>query len=716
MTETPPGKKPIRRVAAGTTAEGERRVVAKLDPHKPATQPPKTRHAATLSKRDSAQAPKNQLSLKKAQEGQLGANRRVVAKLDDLNLSAMVETDLLGEAGRSALLKSYDTKLTKGKTIAGTSAGAERMREARQMQASASFSTAIAQFGISPEFDNFDTLDILAIHLIELLQSNVYGFQNLTRYERNILFRYFHKYNPIIARIIDLHTDLPLSKARLQAPHDVPEIVRDYVMQFFERVFERLNVNELLRDMVLAYYIYGEAYVQVEDFFAEKADRVLQDITKLEEKVYVHEEEDLDFLQKVEKDYSDDPKKVGLKRRMKYMEKKFENFFDPDYTGPTRMSVLRFYNILEYLENGDIDFEAVRYGVSDSYKRLKEQGFDREQLAELGYSEGFLELQELTDQTDSYTIDNDIYSGLPFIFTFRRTDSTSLITRILNQAIEWDAAQRAFKALIENLGKLGRIVFAENISEAQTEALRAEVMMMLEDPNHAVVANYKIEWNEVNAFLKEELTNLIERISALEAETALGLGIPDTLLSGDSAYSGDSVKLDLLNTYYLGFNQRLQNVMEEHVIKPIALRKGFVTIDEWGNPTLIHPKLTFSRMGLRDSNVLDILFSLYQKGSLPVSIILDVLNLDPEDVKRGIEKDLWTVNDPNFNGIIQELYMQAGGDVYQETTLKEKLIAALKLVSRYPNTTATSPATMNLMGGATNGGATTGGADPTAAG
>lgn len=55
-------------------------------------------------------------------------------------------------------------------------------------------------------------------------------------------------------------------------------------------------------------------------------------------------------------------------------------------------------------------------------------------------------------------------------------------------------------------------------------------------------------------------------------------------------------------------------------------------------PRWIFPKVTFSRMALRDSGDLyDMLFNLYSKGSLPVDIILEFLNIDPEDCKAGAE-------------------------------------------------------------------------------
>lgn len=680
MTDTTAGRKSVRRSTSPlpATTDGEQRVIAKISqaPAKPVT--------ASEQKRASAAAPSMMRS--KSEVGGYGDSRRVVSSIE-----SSIASDIIGhDATPNPLLRHYPDSVTEGKHLRSTAADG-RIREAKQVQAAATFSTALSQFGIAPEFDNYDMLDMMAQHLVQLLQGNIYSYANLSKYERNLLFRYFHKYNPVIARIVDLHTDLPLSKTRLQPPQGVPEIVRDYVGQFYDRIFARLNLNDIMRDMVVSYYVYGEAYVQVDDDFAREADRILQDIGHLAEKVYEHSPEDLKFLQEVELKYQTLPTSVSLKERDKYVKTKFANFYDQDYQGPNKLQVLKFYNVMEYLENPDIDFEALRYTTSESLKRLHEMGLDRQALTDLGYSEGFLDLVGQGGSNESYVIDNDIYSGMPFLFSFRRTDSNSVLTRLISEMCEWDAAQRSIRAKIENLGKLGRIVTAEGISEAQVAQLQAEVTEMLQNPNHAVVANYPITWDEVNSFIKEELNELIERLDVIKVSLAMGAGIPDSLLAGDGAYSGDNIKLDLLNTYYLGFNQRLQNTIEEKLLKPIAMRKGFVSIDEWGYPTLIYPKMTFSRLGLRDSGILETLFQLYQKGSLPLEIILDVLNLDPEHVRRGIEKDFGTHMDVNMNGLIQEMYVQAAADIYQDTTLKEKLEQALKLNKRPGGGVSTSP-------------------------
>lgn len=539
---------------------------------------------------------------------------------------------------------------------------------------------AYTTFGLDPEQDNFDALDLMAQHIIDLLLTNVYTFANLTRFERNLLYRYFYKTNPIIHRCIDLHTDLPLSKCRLQKPSDLSDLASDFIMQFFNRVLERLNFAEFLRDFVLAHNIYGDATALVDDYYKD-FDRVLQDISKLEDKIFTHSAEDEAFLTKVDGLYREDPSQVKLADRMKYIRLYFNTFYEKDYLGPDRISVVPFYKIQEFLENKDINYMAIKYQLSESLNKLMAAGVEDDFLQDVGYSEGMI--ATLNDpelrQDKTITIDTDCYDGMPFIINLQRPEGASNILCVLEQGLEWEASVRAMRAKIENIGKVGRVVFSEGLSESQTQSLRQEVHMMLEDPGYSVVANFKVEWNEVNTQVQKQLDDLIEASKRVTEVICLGLGMPIGLISGDTQYSGNVVKLEIVNVVYHSFKQRLQSLIEVALFRPLAIRKGFVRIDEWGNSIVCYPRLTFARISLRDESVYDLLFTLYQKDSLPVGIIYDILNLDTEDVRRGIEADMFTVLDPYMGEVIKGLMSANLGDVYQQSNVSDKIMKGLNL-------------------------------------
>jgi len=64
----------------------------------------------------------------------------------------------------------------------------------------------MSNVGMDSDHDDFDLLDLFAQQIIDLLINQVYVFANLTKHEKFILFRFFYKTNPILGRIIDLHT------------------------------------------------------------------------------------------------------------------------------------------------------------------------------------------------------------------------------------------------------------------------------------------------------------------------------------------------------------------------------------------------------------------------------------------------------------------------------------------------------------------------------
>lgn len=569
--------------------------------------------------------------------------------------------------------------------------------------------------------DDFDTLDLFAQHIISLLNTQVYELANLTKHERFILLRYFYRTNPILGRVIDLHTELPLSKLRLQPPQDCPKIVRDFMMQYYEKIFNRLCFAEHLKDLVLHYHLFGEGFALIEDYFNKFATK-LQSIEDLSVKSFDYKDEDLKFIERIEKEYEADPKKVDLKDRQKYFEKKFLGFFNKGYIGPERLRILKFYDITEYFSNEEIGFEAIRHRISDGVQTIlqdhnvplsvnQEDANTYDSLKELGYSEGFIELLKQNRESRDIIIDNDIYSGLPFLLVFKRYESTSLAYRVLDACIAWDAAHRALKAKVKTIGRVGRVITAPELGFDQLNALVAEVTKMIEDPNYAIVANYEMNWQEVNSFLKEELNQLTGATDALKQLISTGMGIPESLLSGESQYTGDNIKVEILNTQYFAFKVKFQNLLEDKFMKPIALRKGFVGLDEWGNLKLFHPKLTFSLLNLRSAEYFEMLMNLYNKGSLNIDIIYDLLNLDGDGIIHALKQDLWTLKNDKFNLIVEDLLHAAAEKMAQETDFAEKIQEGLGL-----NKLSTVQQAENELAAEAGGGGGSGGMPPSGGG
>jgi hypothetical protein len=112
----------------------------------------------------------------------------------------------------------------------------------------------------------------------------------------------------------------------------------------------------------------------------------------------------------------------------------------------------------------------------------------------------------------------------------------------------------------------------------------------------------------------------------------------------------------------------------------VARRKGFVEKNEWGEEVVLYPRLSFTRLPLRDSqDTFDALYNLYTKGSISVDVILEMFNIDPVDTQEKIEKDMFTVNDSTFNEVIRAVYGEVGRMLAEKTDVLDKIAKYLEL-------------------------------------
>jgi hypothetical protein len=99
-----------------------------------------------------------------------------------------------------------------------------------------------------------------------------------------------------------------------------------------------------------------------------------------------------------------------------------------------------------------------------------------------------------------------------------------------------------------------------------------------------------------------------------------------------------------------------------------------------GDEDVIYPKLSFTRLGIRDNaDTFDALFNLYQKGSIDVDVILELLNIDPISTKQKLERDMWSVNDATFNEMLRGVYSGAADKLLEGTDVIEKIAEKIGL-------------------------------------
>jgi hypothetical protein len=225
-----------------------------------------------------------------------------------------------------------------------------------------------------------------------------------------------------------------------------------------------------------------------------------------------------------------------------------------------------------------------------------------------------------------------------------------------------------------------RIITSEDLNDQHVEELRAQVDLALQDPDYSIIANYPITWEERGGGQENRLLELSSEYDIIDRRLYAGLGVTESLLSGEASYSGDRIHLEVINTRFMNLREKLQNYVNEALLKPMCARMGFVEEDEDGDLVVVHPTLSFTRMALRDNaETFDSLFNLYQKGSLDFGTICDVLGLDEDTIKEKLEQDAFTYLDSSFNEVLRSLYSGVANDLVENSDAKLRIANSMKL-------------------------------------
>ena len=326
-------------------------------------------------------------------------------------------------------------------------------------------------------------------------------------------------------------------------------------------------------------------------------------------------------------------------------EELFSHVSNPDYEGFNKIQVLPPEQI--ELEAGD----GMTDGPTIFYKPLEKQ-----KMAYLEDPEVDPEVKGTLEQEGKVALNKDPFKG-SFIIHFPRKKSDyelhgrSILQRCIRTVIYREKLRQVQSTLASRNMTPKTLVIAPDIPASEVMALRAHIDEAKADPDYSVVLNYEARWDEIGS--DGRLLTLDAEWQHTNSDLSIGLGFSPEILIGEGLYSGNKVQLQLIETSYLQFRDILSDIVENKIFRPVAMKKGFYELDKWGKPRWIYPKVSFSRLALRDSgDVYDMLYNLYSKGSIPVSIILEFLEIDPEDCKRRLEEDLYGVNDSKFNELI----------------------------------------------------------------
>lgn len=477
--------------------------------------------------------------------------------------------------------------------------------------------------------------------------------------EQRNYFRFFYDYEPFVAQAIDLHTELPLSKLRLGRPKAKDQELAERALRFCEGWAKRVKLLQRLIEIVHDHHLIGEVNIFCEDtnpdMPAEVRNEIIREITPDGEAIESQREYD----------DADD-------REIRWLQN--------NYKGWTAIRVLPPEQIK--IETFPFTDEKLIELIPDSKtKRIIEQSQQGDVQAARIVNSMPVDVVEAVCEGRNIPLNTDPDAG-SFVYTLTRKKSQyeprgkSLLQRCLRILVFRDKVRQSITSIASRHMTPYRLVYAEDMNDEQTEELREQVDLTLQDPDYSIVTNFQVNWEEMGA--DQRLPDWSWVWDFTDRQMYAGLSMTESLMSGESSYAGDRINLEVINTRYMLLRETLQELVEDNFFAPMCRRMGFMEQDEDGNWVTIVPKLTFTRLALRDnSDTFDALFNLYQKGSLDIDTIYDLLNLDPVTIREKLEHDLMTIQDATFNEVLRSAYSRAGDQLVENSDLVAKLAEAL---------------------------------------
>jgi hypothetical protein len=495
--------------------------------------------------------------------------------------------------------------------------------------------------------------------------------------EKREIYRHFYNTDELVGQAIDLHTELPLSKVRLAPPkpRTCPEGFEDphdygqYILSKFERMCRKIKLFQRLITIVHHYWLDGTVAVFAEDSAVDTPMDVGHDVSYNVQRQVDADGNPVEFKEEVwtEKPGADDAELA---------------YYQKNYEGWDRLIVLPIDKV-KITTFSFVDGVKVELIPSDRDRALMDKADQGDPDAQEMVEKIPAEVREYMARGRLIPLGTDPNEGsfVHILSGRKHADDEvgqSILDRCLRTLYYREKLRQAQTSIASRAMTPKRIVWAEGLSDADVEMLREQVDLALVDPDYSIVANYEIRWEEMGA--RDRLLDLSTEYDQTERRLISGLGVTESLMSGEALYSGDRLKLEVINTRYLHLREILQTYVQEELFEPVARRMGFVETDKWGNEVVLFPRLSFTRLPLRDSqDTFDALFNLYQKGSISIDLILEMLNIDPDDTKAKLEADLFTVNDATFNEIVRSVANEVGRNLAEKTDVTEKVANYMNL-------------------------------------
>lgn len=458
----------------------------------------------------------------------------------------------------------------------------------------------------------------------------------VTLKEKYEWYRYFFRVDPYVHAAICLHADLPMSKLQLRMPKMADKEKSKRIERFYQTMIDEIKLFEKLHTILFESLIIGNCFIYADYDEQKKRWGKLVILPPEEVQIATYPMTDI--------------KCVEYRSEML-------NSIIHKYDLPTDS----YENYKNYVANLPENEKSILQGMTFEFvKQLVEHN-------------GVLQMD-----TNPYSPVNpsDKIGSFVFHFAEKRHEYQELgvspIECVLTPLLMKEHYKHTQMSLASRNMTPRYLITAPGITTDAVDDLREQIDASMLSPDYPIVTNYDVQWNTVDA--TNRLIDLQREYETIENQIFAGLGVTRELMTGEGMYSASKITVEVLNTRYMLKRELLQSFVEESLFKPIALQNGFYEDDQDGNRTWFFPKIGFTRLTIRDNQeVFDQLFQLYQKGSIPIGIILDVFNLNEDEVTEKLKKDMFTPKDAVYNDMLRGIYSDIGSKISENTDIAKQV-------------------------------------------
>lgn len=523
------------------------------------------------------------------------------------------------------------------------------------------------------------TLNTMAERLLDEITIGIKTVGKLTLLEKVILFEFFDKFSPLVGRILDLHVNLPISTLQLRTPNIIDNpIVNDYIYDTFYQMINDTDFNQLLHVVVRNYWKFGIGALQIIDDFEFSKDVTDIDFWDIDSisKLVKDKPTDKEILKKIDDitaKYVSTPDLVPVADR-RWVIEQFISLPNPNYKGIKKVSVIDPFCVIDRDSNEDINYFIYPIQRSKSLDRILNQSFSgyNARLAgdtspasakakRIGYSDAMIKAH--SDIRDNYiNVDTDPFNDMGmYAVSLERSGGSDIDNSLLNRIIEPICniinAKRKQRELVGLASKVTRLVKAMGASDDQLADLDSQLRNAAEEQEGAlVITNYEVSIEDLSLDGRESLDvqNIIDNETK---DVTNSLGMTDSLIGGEDSYGSTFMKIELLVNEYTAFRVILKDFIENKIFKPIAMKKGFITRDQWGKPQVIFPEISFDRLSIaRSSEDFQMLLDLAKEGKLPWENVYTTLGFNIQEVENKLVTEKTSViNEATSNMLNQTI-------------------------------------------------------------